>query len=822
MTARGARRGVGCRRTWSSRIALVGVATTLLGLIAVLGPLTPTASAEEFCDTAGANPLYHWVWVCDSDTVPIAGARIDIYPADAPDQLVHTWHTGPGGYVEEVDPLPVADYLLIASADGHEPTSMHIDSFYSDPMVAEIELPSLGPALSVMIVDPERGPIADTVVTATSDDHALESTTDAGGSAGFGRVPVGSYDLHAAPHGYETVEGLAEAPLGGADVTVELTAAASPVPLTVVVSDDDGTPITGAVVTAVRDPASSPRSEHHAISDPDGVADLGALAPGDYVVTVQADGHQHDSTSVEVPLGAEAVTAGVALAALPTDTDDPDPPVPPVDPPPGDPPPDEPPSDDPPPDGEPPVDSPPAGEPGPGGEPAPPVDGSDPPAADGSDPPADVAPDNDPAPAPPPAAQPEPPSGGASPSGSSGTGDTADTPIPAADGGGASGEPAAGPEHGDEGEDSTPTVPDREVAERPDTDATPAGEPGPGDEAARGIAADQASSFGSSLPTIGSMPIRADRAAANSLIAVAAAFLLILPAELFNATLRENYDRVLAPFAAIRKASRKVAAAVAAPRPVTVAAFAVAAAVASSALDPGFGAGLGSLRMVLAQTLALSVTVFVACGVSLALARRFGVPGSIHLRPAGLLVCFAVVVISRAVGVAPGFLYGLVVGVQFHAAIDLGRLGRIALTQSAFLVAVAVTSWTALGIVHGLAPPPETGFFAGLSAEVLTALTVGPLTALVITLVPLTYLRGEMLITWSRRAWVATYAVVLFAFLSIAVNPVYGSRPATASLAVWISAYLIFGLGSVLFWLRYRNTDDRSRADRLTEVAPRA
>ena len=351
-----------------------------------------------------------------------------------------------------------------------------------------------------------------------------------------------------------------------------------------------------------------------------------------------------------------------------------------------------------------------------------------------------------------------------------------------------------------------------------------------GDIGARGgeaskIGIDQLSRFGGDLPTPASGPLRLERLAANSLLALLLSLLVLLPAELFNSTLRVNYDQVLAPFRRLRAVSTRFV--TAAQRRVPGAhvlgavGFVTLAALANSALDPQFGRGAGSLRLILAQSVALFATTFAACSIGLRLGRRFGVTGATKLRPGGLVLCFGVVLLSRAIGVSPGFLYGLVVGLQFNAPMAIDRVGRIALAQVGFLLTIGIGSWLALGPLHNAMEFPNPGFVPALGAEVLTAMAIGATTGLVLSLMPLTYLRGERLFVWNRRLWLATYTVVVFAFLCIAVNPVFGSLPTTDSLTIWLGLYALFGAGSVLFWLRYRNSEKRTAVERLTEAVPR-
>lgn len=205
--------------------------------------------------------------------------------------------------------------------------------------------------------------------------------------------------------------------------------------------------------------------------------------------------------------------------------------------------------------------------------------------------------------------------------------------------------------------------------------------------------------------------------------------------------------------------------------------FAMTAALASSALDPRFGLGWGSLRLLAAQTLALFVSTFAVCRISLLNGRRYGVSGEIALRPGGLVLCFAVVLLSRAIGVSPEFLYGLVVGLQFHAPMSIERVGRIALVQAGFLLSLGVVSWLVLGLFHDTFAGPTPGFLPELGAEVLTSMSIGTTTGLVLSMMPLTYLRVERLFVWKRPVWFLVYSIVFLTENRSAVDRLTEAMP---------------------------------------------
>lgn len=76
------------------------------------------------------------------------------------------------------------------------------------------------------------------------------------------------------------------------------------------------------------------------------------------------------------------------------------------------------------------------------------------------------------------------------------------------------------------------------------------------------------------------------------------------------------------------------------------------------------------------------------------------------------------------------------------------------------------------------------------------------LAATVFGLVPLRFLPGEPIFRWSRLSWSLPYALGLFAFVWIILNPKNGFAHATDQAGFVTAAVLFvaFGLVSVLFW----------------------
>src|SRR5690606_30982740 len=81
--------------------------------------------------------------------------------------------------------------------------------------------------------------------------------------------------------------------------------------------------------------------------------------------------------------------------------------------------------------------------------------------------------------------------------------------------------------------------------------------------------------------------------------------------------------------------------------------------------DSEFGFDIASVRLVLSLGLALFLVTWVASVISgLIIQRRWGVQSSIMLQPVALVFAAIGVVLARLLDFSPGFLIGLVIGLE--------------------------------------------------------------------------------------------------------------------------------------------------------------
>ncbi|MDP9181836.1 MAG: hypothetical protein M3P04_03525, partial [Actinomycetota bacterium] len=243
--------------------------------------------------------------------------------------------------------------------------------------------------------------------------------------------------------------------------------------------------------------------------------------------------------------------------------------------------------------------------------------------------------------------------------------------------------------------------------------------------------------------------------AVSALLALAM-LLVVFPAQLFNATLEENYDEVVGWLPWRGSGSRRRV-----PPLVALGAVALATALLSQLLDPHMRVDTATTTAVVGVTLAIVITTLL-CGAPgrLLLQRRYHTGALLRAYPAALVVAVACVAVSRSVGFEPGYLYGIVGGFVVAAAPTARDAGRSASLGVVVGLAVAAAAWVAHGPVADQAVRGAAGWL--VADTLLAAVFSGALGGLIFGLVPLRFLTGATILRWSKGVWAAFFALAVF------------------------------------------------------------
>jgi hypothetical protein len=285
------------------------------------------------------------------------------------------------------------------------------------------------------------------------------------------------------------------------------------------------------------------------------------------------------------------------------------------------------------------------------------------------------------------------------------------------------------------------------------------------------------------------------------------------PAELFNRTLEGNLDRIRGavrriPLLGLLAGREAPASTRSGSRTFGAIAFILVAGLLYGLLDPTFGPDVRSAVTFVGIVAALGAVTWLQ-GLPLRAAHQAASPDGTdrgHLQAAlgTLAVAAACVLISRATGFLPGYLYGLVIGYQFVRELDGDREARALSASAWWMLGLAVVCWLMLNAVR--APGVAETAPGQILSTVLGTITVAGIEGIVFGLVPLRFLPGEPIFRWSRVSWAVLYAIGLFGFVWIILDPANGFANATDQAGFVTAAVLFigFGLVSVLFWAYFR------------------
>jgi hypothetical protein len=321
----------------------------------------------------------------------------------------------------------------------------------------------------------------------------------------------------------------------------------------------------------------------------------------------------------------------------------------------------------------------------------------------------------------------------------------------------------------------------------------------------------------------------------TGLLALLIAFLVPFPGTLFNKTVEANYEEIQGWFGRARQGwSRLLGVVFVGPLTgIRTAAngliggllgvwFCIAVtAVIYGFLSPTFGLDADSLAMFLGLFTGFA---FITLAFDLPLRvyhrRRSLTRDRGFLRALWLTLPVAVicVVVSRLANFQPGYMYGLIISIIFTSEISSRDEGVATWLASIWLLFLSFVAWILLEVVR------QQSGSAWLQAFLETALVtfvVAGIEALAIGLLPMRFLPGHPLFHWRRSMWFPLFALAIFGYLLILVDPVNGylSNDSIVPMMVGVIFLAAFGLISLSTWAYFRYRPARMGLDRRGEAA---
>ncbi|HYM84601.1 MAG TPA: FGLLP motif-containing membrane protein [Candidatus Dormibacteraeota bacterium] len=185
--------------------------------------------------------------------------------------------------------------------------------------------------------------------------------------------------------------------------------------------------------------------------------------------------------------------------------------------------------------------------------------------------------------------------------------------------------------------------------------------------------------------------------------------------------------------------------------------------------------------------------------------RRFGSGGRIQVALWTLGLAAACVVVTRLTGFQPGYVYGIIGGFTFTATLTADDRGRMAWRGMGALLLAGFAAWflripfqPGTGVVGGDAGAVANQLLAGVFISAVESSAIG--------LVPLRFLSGATLFSWSRVRWGVLWALGLMLFAHVILYPVSSLEPTPSAMGLWtvLLSVALYGGAAIAFWWFFR------------------
>ncbi len=298
-------------------------------------------------------------------------------------------------------------------------------------------------------------------------------------------------------------------------------------------------------------------------------------------------------------------------------------------------------------------------------------------------------------------------------------------------------------------------------------------------------------------------------------LALALLLLVAFPAELLNSTLSSNTGRLGRWFVALERRTEQATewfARVSHTRALAAAVLVALTSVVFGFVDPEYGFDPVSLRMTVSLAIGLFLITYVAAWISGAIARRtWGLETQVTLQPVALLFAVLGVVVARILEFSPGFLIGLVIGLDLISRVDAALRARVVVLSTSIVVSIAVTAWFAFSALTALSTA-RPGWVELLISDALVATTAEGLTAALASLLPLGFLAGHEVFRHSKAMWIGAFVTVAALFALIVLPTAAGETAAVSDIGFWLIVMVIFAVVTLSLWAVLQFTG-RDRSD---------
>lgn len=340
----------------------------------------------------------------------------------------------------------------------------------------------------------------------------------------------------------------------------------------------------------------------------------------------------------------------------------------------------------------------------------------------------------------------------------------------------------------------------------------------------------------SALPCPDALNFRPEVIATNAGLSALFVLLFGITAEIFNATIDENRRTIGSTWSRVTAGPARLFA------PVIAGAAYVNGIGSSHARLQAFFHALGilvavgfiygflareftfderGLILVLSFIIGIGVITYMTQGLRALLVRqRYGVPATVRMYGTAVVVAVGAVTISRAMGLAPGLVFGFVASSFILRPIALSRKDEAQLVfwPSFALLFLSLGAFLLLGEASKHANLEHLG--DSFVESVLAVVFIVGLEGFVFTMLPLRFMNGAAVMRWNKWVWAFLFGSAMFLWCQLLLNrdEAYADAWGQTSIRILVSGLVLFMGVTVAMWLYFRHRDRGDESIELEEA----
>jgi YVTN family beta-propeller protein len=221
----------------------------------------------------------------------------------------------------------------------------------------------------------------------------------------------------------------------------------------------------------------------------------------------------------------------------------------------------------------------------------------------------------------------------------------------------------------------------------------------------------------------------------------------------------------------------------------------------NSFLDKGFGLNRTTLWLYLGECIGVGIVTLTSQLPILFGGLREHRKIHMHVLVGGMIIAIICVSASRAIGLSPGYCYGLIAVFVLRPHTDEKDWGRLHAIASVCVLVVSTAAFFLTVPVYHAATAASPNPFWLILDPALNVTFLGGFASLAFGMLPLPFLPGRHVRHWNKVAWLVITLVGLIGFVAVLLTPGSGSPSELRHVALvpLFVAFSLFAIGSLAF-----------------------